>query len=222
MKTMKVLLTARSSSIVAAALLAVSAPVLAHTGPMAMIGEASGYPYAADNATSTTTAYGEVSGPLSRADVRDELLAAQRSGTLTPMGEVGDTPVVLAAREAFNVAQANQIMARYEAQRQAAIAAANAAAVQTLALAPASDGSAEPAAANGAVGADTAAAPMLDAAAAPGSEVPPAESLAPSEELVKPEDPAAPPQADLTPDMSVLKQEESPESDTSLAEPKTD
>lgn len=64
----------------------------------------------------------------SRAAVRDEYLRARADGTLTPEGEAGDTPAVLAARE-----QAHQQQhAAWDAvpDRLAALAAARAAATR--------------------------------------------------------------------------------------------
>lgn len=112
---MKTRPTLRHSAITAALLAAASAGAYAQTA----LEEATSYfgtgevvPHAMEvaqrgNATQMT-----------RAEVRDEFLAAQRSGTLVPQGDVGDTAGVLVARAEFNVAQTQQILAaRAEAER---------------------------------------------------------------------------------------------------------
>jgi hypothetical protein len=47
-------------------------------------------------------------GPLTREQVKAELAAARAAGTLRPDGEIGDTPEVLAARDAWNAEQARR------------------------------------------------------------------------------------------------------------------
>jgi len=58
------------------------------------------------------------SGPLTRAAVRESLKTARAANTITPSGEMGDTPEVLAARENFYAAQTEQIHAQYAAAAQ--------------------------------------------------------------------------------------------------------
>lgn len=47
-----------------------------------------------------------------RAEVREDLKDARAMNTMTPAGEMGDTPDVLAAREAFNALQTEVFAAR--------------------------------------------------------------------------------------------------------------
>lgn len=61
--------------------------------------------------TATTTAQ----APLTRADVRESLKMARLSNTMTPSGEIGDTPAVLQAREDFNALQTEVLQAEYAA-----------------------------------------------------------------------------------------------------------
>lgn len=51
----------------------------------------------------------------SRLHVREQVQVARDTGTLTPAGEIGDSEHVLAARDAFNAAQAEQIVAEQNA-----------------------------------------------------------------------------------------------------------
>lgn len=75
-----------------------------------------------------TSAYASASfgGALTREQVREQLRQARADGTLSMQGEAGDTPRVLAAREAFNVAQGEAIMAEYAADQQRTVALAEA------------------------------------------------------------------------------------------------
>lgn len=66
--------------------------------------------------------------PTSRDAVLNEFRAARATGTLTPDGERGDTPLVLAARERANRAQAEQLASRPDVDT--ALRAAREAAVQ--------------------------------------------------------------------------------------------
>lgn len=66
--------------------------------------------------------------PASREAVRDEFLGARLAGTLTPDGELGDTPAVLAARDSANAVQAEQLAAGPDVDT--ALRAATEAAVQ--------------------------------------------------------------------------------------------
>jgi hypothetical protein len=63
---------------------------------------------------------------LTRAQVRAELQAAREAGTLRPNGEIGDTPQVLLAQEAFNQQQTETIVAEYRAEQERDIALAEA------------------------------------------------------------------------------------------------
>lgn len=65
-------------------------------------------------------------GPLTREQVVAELRQARANGTMSMHGEAGDTPEVLAAREAFNVAQAETIVAEVVADQQRTVALAEA------------------------------------------------------------------------------------------------
>ena len=79
---------------------------------------------------------------LTRAQVREELRQARAIGTMSMGGELGDTDAVLAARESFNIAQAQAITAAYAAQAafEAALAQAEMDRMQAEAeLAPSSD-----------------------------------------------------------------------------------
>lgn len=58
--------------------------------------------------------------PATRADVIEDFMLARDEGRLTPVGEVGDTPQVLAAREAFNLRQARALQEQYLAEARAA------------------------------------------------------------------------------------------------------
>ncbi len=66
--------------------------------------------------------------PLTRAEVKAELAQAREAGTLSKNGELADTDAVLAARERFNMAQADAIRTAYAEQQAyaAAFAAAEA------------------------------------------------------------------------------------------------
>ncbi|MBK1686382.1 hypothetical protein [Rubrivivax gelatinosus] len=63
-----------------------------------------------------------------RAEVRAAFDAAREAGTLSPDGDIGDSPAVLAARERANAAQAQELAAH--AERDTALQAATAAAVE--------------------------------------------------------------------------------------------
>ncbi len=78
-----------------------------------------------------------IDGGLTRQQVRAELMAAREAGTLTQLGEAGDTTEVLSARENFNAAQGQAIMARYQAEqaRDLALQEAEGALTQTMTLA---------------------------------------------------------------------------------------
>lgn len=77
-------------------------------------------------AVSSTYRSANGGGPLSREQVREELRLARESGTLSMHGEAGDTQQVLAAREAFNVAQSETIVAEVIADQQRLVALAEA------------------------------------------------------------------------------------------------
>ena len=62
--------------------------------------------------------------PLTRADVQDALRTARVAGLVTPSTEAGDTPEILASREAFYALQTQVLLAEYAAQQRQAIAAA--------------------------------------------------------------------------------------------------
>lgn len=64
----------------------------------------------------------------SRDEVRAAFEAARAAGTLSPDGEIGDTPAVLAARERANAAQAQQLAVHPD--RDTALQAATEAAVE--------------------------------------------------------------------------------------------
>jgi Domain of unknown function (DUF4148) len=61
---------------------------------------------------------------ITRAEVRAELDAARANGTLCGGSEIGDTPDILAARDAANLAQADAIEAEQRAQQERALAQA--------------------------------------------------------------------------------------------------
>ena len=77
-------------------------------------------------AVSSTYRSANGSGPLTREQVREQLRQAREAGTLSMHGEAGDTPQVLAAREAFNTAQAETIVAEVVADQQRVVALAEA------------------------------------------------------------------------------------------------
>lgn len=77
-------------------------------------------------AVSSTYRNANGGGPLTREQVREELRQARESGTLSMYGEAGDTPQVLAAREAFNTAQSETIVAEVIADQQRVVALAEA------------------------------------------------------------------------------------------------
>ena len=83
--------------------------------------------------------------PTTRAQVQEELRQARAAGTLSMAGELADTDAVLAARDSFNVAQAEQITAAYAAlaAQDAAVAQAEfdrlQAEAEVLAMAPSGD-----------------------------------------------------------------------------------
>jgi hypothetical protein len=77
-------------------------------------------------AVSSTYRNANGGGPLTREQVREELRQARESGTLSTYGEAGDTPQVLAAREAFNTAQSETIIAEVIADQQRVLALAEA------------------------------------------------------------------------------------------------
>jgi len=54
--------------------------------------------------------------PITRESVRAELMAARENGTVTPANEIGDTPQVLVARDAYNQRQTDEIVAAYHAE----------------------------------------------------------------------------------------------------------
>ncbi|HLL12495.1 MAG TPA: hypothetical protein VK570_15640 [Rubrivivax sp.] len=77
-------------------------------------------------AVSSTYRAANGGGPLTREQVREQLRQARESGTLSMNGEAGDTPQVLAAREAFNAAQAETIVAEVVADQHRVLALAEA------------------------------------------------------------------------------------------------
>lgn len=77
-------------------------------------------------ASSNSHASASFGGALTREQVREQLKEARANGTLSMHGEAGDTPRVLAAREAANTAQGEAIMAAYLAEQQRTIALAEA------------------------------------------------------------------------------------------------
>lgn len=91
-----------------------------------------------------------ISGSLTRAQVQEELRQARDAGMLVVSGDLADSDAVLAARERFNVAQAEALRVAYrvEEARSAALAALRAtirgeAEAAQRALAPSSDSSAQ-------------------------------------------------------------------------------
>lgn len=148
----------------------------------------------------------QAAAPMTREQVVAELMEAQRAGTLTPGGEIGDTEAVYAAREAYAVAQAAAIVARLQAEQAAAVAAAEAAA----------RAAAEQAAA-------AAASAPTTSAAAPRADVDAVDSLSPQEMLVTRPEPEAPPpepQAQPLPG-AMMKNEEQPDtSEAPAADPR--
>ena len=79
-------------------------------------------------ALATSNAYASASfgTALTREQVREQLREARANGTLSMHGEAGDTPRVLAAREAFNTVQSETIMAAYLADQRRTVALAEA------------------------------------------------------------------------------------------------
>lgn len=57
--------------------------------------------------------HGDNTGPLTRQQVREALQTARAAGTMTLAGEIGDSDAVLTARENFNAAQAEVLLAEY-------------------------------------------------------------------------------------------------------------
>jgi hypothetical protein len=110
-----------ASAIVAVAAIAVTGTTFAASE--APTGEASAQNEAALAVSST---YRNATGPLTREQVREQLRQARESGTLSMHGEAGDTAQVLAAREAFNAAQAKTIVAEVVADQQRVVALAEA------------------------------------------------------------------------------------------------
>jgi hypothetical protein len=110
-----------ASAVVAIAAIAASASTFA-------AGDASTGDAAAQNeaALSVSSTYRNANGPLTREQVREQLRQARESGTLSMNGEAGDTPQVLAARQAFNTAQAETIVAEVVADQQRVVAMAEA------------------------------------------------------------------------------------------------
>lgn len=92
---------------------AISAPVQTSQAELALV---------------STNAYASASfgGALTREQVRAQLKEARASGTLSMQGEAGDTPQVLAARDVFNTAQGEAIMAAFIADQQRTVALAEA------------------------------------------------------------------------------------------------
>jgi len=62
------------------------------------------------------TEFGDLTAPLTRAEVRDALSQARAANLLTPSGEIGDSPAVLANREAAQQTELLQSEARNAAQ----------------------------------------------------------------------------------------------------------
>ena len=89
---------------------ALAACVLAGSG-VAFAGEA-----LPEELPSMRTPVPAMSAPATRAEVRAELANARDAGIVTPSGEQGDTPQVLAARERFNARQSEELIAMYEVQ----------------------------------------------------------------------------------------------------------
>jgi hypothetical protein len=116
-------------------------------------------------------------GASSRAEVVAELMSARAAGILVAAGESGDTVAVLEAREAFNVAQAREVTARYALQAEEAAAAARIAAMQAAPATPVA--SADP-------GRAAAAAVTTEQSLSPGEQVVP-----PNDGSPKPADDAA-------------------------------
>jgi hypothetical protein len=96
-------------------------------------------------------------GPLSRAEVIEQLKSAKAAGTMTLSGEMGDSPEVLAHREAFNALQTEVYDAQVAAAQAQQMAAASCIAAQPIAALPAD---AEPAQLH--VSADTTLAELMD------------------------------------------------------------
>lgn len=68
----------------------------------------------------------DATGPVSRAEVREDFRDAREAGALTPDGDVGDTRRTLMARDQYAEAKGEELRAEYERQA-AADAAAQAA-----------------------------------------------------------------------------------------------
>ena len=77
-------------------------------------------------ASTETGANASFGAALTRKQVRQQLELARANGTLSVHGEAGDTPRVLAAREAFNAAQGETLMAAYLAEQRLTVALAEA------------------------------------------------------------------------------------------------
>jgi hypothetical protein len=75
---------------------------------------------ASDMPADTTYVYSPAStpGPLTRAQVREELANWRTAGILNPGGEIGDTEQVLAARQAYNELQFEVVTARWAQETQ--------------------------------------------------------------------------------------------------------
>lgn len=120
--------TSFRTSRMAAAVVAIAATAASASSFAAS--ETSGAASVAQNETalavSSTYRNANGGGPLTRQQVREELRQARESGTLSMHGEAGDTPQVLAAREAFNTAQSETILAEVIADQQLVVALAEA------------------------------------------------------------------------------------------------
>lgn len=118
-----------SSSRIASAI-AVTVALAASASSFASSDLASAAETAAQNdaalAVSSTYRNANGGGPLTREQVKEELRQARANGTLSMQGESGDTPQVLAARDAFNSTQSETIVAEVIADQQLVVALAEA------------------------------------------------------------------------------------------------
>jgi hypothetical protein len=142
-----------------------------------------------------------------RADVHDEFIAARDAGTLARAGDIAEPDAVLNARVAFNERQSQQILARMEADRAAALAALQPAQ-------PSSDPIAVVAQAPDATASETttvaaAEPPVITETAEEAGLVEPR-----SEPVIEPTAPLSPEEAQPQADAAVIRPEETPASDT--------
>lgn len=175
--------------LLAAMLALASAPALAG-GSLAALAYAGGEALSPEAEARLVALITTPGGGLSRDEVRQQLAAAQREGTLAEAGEIAETPQVLLARNAAGERQAREVMAAHEMERArlAAIEAEAAAAAEAqqqarLQAKAAATESRAVVAAGGATGADAAATP-----ATAGVMTAPAPAAPPDEPADRPSD----------------------------------